>query len=186
MHLVSCGSRPLLKSFPIIALAALAGCESQQANPAPCPQALILTEASRLIEFDGPEALENIAYSGEIASARASCRYFEDEPIVASLDIDFAFGAGPKAEATRREFQYFVAVTRKDVAVIEKQVFPVKVRFKRGEDRADVREEIAEIVIPRATERVSGSNFEIIVGLELTEDQLAWNRSGASLKFPEL
>ena len=39
-------------------------------------------------------------------------------------------------------------------------------------------ETIPGIVIPRANETISGSNFEIFVGFDLTPAQLAYNRSG--------
>ena len=59
-----------------------------------------------------------------------------------------------------------------------RKVFPIEVTFRPGEDRIYLQEEIDEITIPRATEETAGDNFEIIVGFELTPEQLAWNRTG--------
>jgi len=39
-------------------------------------------------------------------------------------------------------------------------------------------EKVEGIVIPRATPTVSGTNFEVIVGFDLTAEELAYNRSG--------
>jgi len=39
-------------------------------------------------------------------------------------------------------------------------------------------ESLNRITIPRATETTSGTNFEIIVGFDLTPEQIAWNRAG--------
>jgi hypothetical protein len=44
-------------------------------------------------------------------------------------------------------------------------------------------EEIDRIVIPRATADTSGENFEILVGLELTPEQLAFNRAGKRFRL---
>ena len=46
--------------------------------------------------------------------------------------------------------------------------------------------DIDEIVIPRANDNVSGVNFEIIIGFSVTPEQAIFNRSGKSLKFPNL
>ena len=69
-------------------------------------------------------------------------------------------------------------MTRRDIGVIEKQTFPIRVRFRQGEDRVFLTEEVEAISIPRATPTTSGTNFEILVGFELTDEQIAYNRSG--------
>ena len=81
---------------------------------------------------------------------------------------------------------YFVAVTRTNRDLIAKQEFTVPVKFRRGQDVVTITESINDILIPRANETISGINFEIIVGLAVTRDQVIFNRSGESLKFPGL
>ncbi len=175
------------------AASALAGCAgsdkaraAREANPAPCPNILILKDASRFIEFDGEESVENIAYSGEMVDVASTCRYYADEPIEAGITIDLAFGRGPKGGEDEKRFTYFVAVTRKDTEVIAKKEFQVPVKFGDGESIKVEQIDIDEVVIPRASETVSGLNFEIIVGFSVTPEQAIFNRSGKSLKFPEL
>jgi hypothetical protein len=41
-----------------------------------------------------------------------------------------------------------------------------------------VRQEVKTITIPRANPDTSGVNFEILVGFDLTPEQLAFNRDG--------
>ncbi|MEL7488715.1 MAG: hypothetical protein AAGJ87_16055, partial [Pseudomonadota bacterium] len=43
------------------------------------------------------QTLENVAYTAEVTNVTLNCRYFADRPIDASVEIDFAFGRGPKA-----------------------------------------------------------------------------------------
>jgi hypothetical protein len=69
-------------------------------------------------------------------------------------------------------------VTRRGRAPIAKEYFDVDVRFPRGESVVTRTEEIETIVIPRANGDVSGENFEILVGFELTPEQLQFNRDG--------
>ena len=51
-------------------------------------------------------------------------------------------------------------------------------RFAPDQDRVFLTETIDAISIPRANEGTSGVNFEILVGFELTPEQIAFNRSG--------
>ena len=68
-------------------------------------------------------------------------------------------------------------------APIEKVYFDVDVRFPRGEQVVTQRERIDQIVIPRANEEISGENFEILVGFELTPEQLQFNRDGRRFRI---
>ena len=169
----------------------MAGCATEntkaarERNPAPCPNIITLAEAARAIDFDGDEALENVAWTAEVENVSLACRYFADEPIDASVEIDFAFGRGPKSDATERTYTYFVAVTRTNREVIAKESFTIDVNFKNDAIKR-VKEKINKITIPRATEAVAGGNFEVVVGLAVTPGQAIYNRSGKSLKFPDL
>lgn len=158
---------------------------ARERNPAPCPNVVVLSEAARIIDFSGEERIEDVAYTGEIAKVDLQCRYYGDKPIDATVKIDFAFGKGPKATDDKRTYTYFVAVTRKDLEVIEKAEFQIPVKF--GSDTiARMRDKIDKIVIPRASDKTSGTNFEVVVGFAVTPKQAIFNRSGASLKYPDL
>ncbi|MEL6359602.1 MAG: hypothetical protein AAFR21_00850 [Pseudomonadota bacterium] len=160
---------------------------SQERNPAPCPNIVVLNDAARLVDFATDEkTIENVAWSAEIEDVSIGCRYYSDKPIEASVEVDLAFGRGPAADGIEREYQYFVAVTRTDSEVIAKETFTVPVKFDPDKNVYRLEDEIDEIVIPRKGEETSGLNFEIVVGLVVTADQLRFNRSGESLKFPEL
>jgi len=171
-------------------LLALVGCQSTQdilsigeaseANPGPCPRAFAIYDAARLVEIrgDGTEKFANVGFTGEIDRVRSLCRYFADRPIVGDLTIDFALGRGPAATEQTMNYNYFVAVTRKNIGVIEKEVFPLTVTFPAGQDRVSVREEISRIEIPRLNDTTSGENFEIIVGFVVTPQQRAFNADG--------
>lgn len=171
-------------------LLALAGCRSTQdllaigdaaeANPGPCPRAFAVYDASRIVEIggDGVERFDNVGFTGEIDRVRSLCRYFADRPIIGDLTVDFSLGRGPAAAGETKTYNYFVAVTRKNIEVIEKAVFPLTVTFPAGQDRVSVREEIDRIQIPRANDTTSGENFEIIVGFVVTPEQRAFNADG--------
>lgn len=177
----------------ISTLALLAGCgtvenirTADEQNVGLCPNVFALEDASRLVDFAGEPTLENVAWSAEITDVRSTCRYVRDRPIKASVEIDMSVGKGPAAESDVRDIQFFVAVTRTNRAVIAKQVFTKQVRVRGDIASIDLTEEINNVLIPRKDESISGTNFEIAIGFALTRDQILFNRSDVSLKFPEL
>lgn len=154
-------------------------------NVGPCPLMGVLYDSSRIVDFAAPnqERYANIEFTGEMQGVRGLCRYVDDDPITMSLDIDMAFGRGPAATSDRQTYRYWVAVTRRGVAPIEKAYFDVDVRFPRDEVVVTHRETIDRIVIPRATPDLSGENFEILIGFELTPEQLQFNRDGRRFRI---
>ena len=148
-------------------------------NQGPCPAVGSVYEAQRIVEFASEgEQYTNIAYTGEITGVKLYCRYIDDNPIEAQIDVDFAFGRGQAAVSDTHEYEFFVAVTRTNRAVIDKEIFPVRVKFPKGEDVTTQRETIGRIVIPRADSSISGANFEVLIGFDLTPEQLAFNEAG--------
>jgi hypothetical protein len=140
---------------------------------------------ARVVDFAAPnqERYANIEYTGEMQGIQGLCRYVDADPITMSIDINMAFGRGPAATSDRQTYRYWVAVTRRGVAPIEKAYFDVDVRFPRDEVVVTHTERIERIVIPRATPDLSGENFEILVGFELTPEQLQFNRDGRRFRI---
>ncbi|MHA6288982.1 hypothetical protein [Maricaulis sp. CAU 1757] len=177
-----------MRNLAVVAALAglLSGCQTvsdvvsrPEANIGPCPSALSLYDAHRIVEMHGEEvAYENVGFTGEILAVRSLCSYYGERPIIANLELDMGFGRGPAARGSEHTYEFFVAVTRRDIGVIEKQTFPVTVRFPAGQDRVYRTETIDAISIPRANPDTSGVNFEILAGFELTPEQIAFNRSG--------
>jgi len=175
-------------SGALVAFMALAGCSSTkeilaigdaaEANPGPCPRAFAIYDAARIVEIKGAESFANVGFTGEIGKIRSLCRYYGERPIEADLEIDMDFGRGPAASGEEAVYEYFVAVTRKNVAIIHKETFPISVRFPAGKDRVSRTEKLNDIIIPRANENTSGINFEIVVGFEVTPEQRAFNADG--------
>ncbi len=149
-------------------------------NVGPCPLMGVLYESSRLVKFAEPnvERYANIEYTGEFRGIRGLCRYVESNPIRMAVEIDMAFGRGPAATSDRQHYRYWVAVARRGLAPIQKQYFDVNVEFPHGQNLVTTTERIGYIMIPRAQADTSGENFEILVGFDLTPEELAFNRAG--------
>ncbi len=50
--------------------------------------------------------------------------------------------------------------------------------FPQGVDRVYVNQTLQTITIPRADEKVSGGNFEVLIGFDVTPEMAAFNRDG--------
>lgn len=151
----------------------------QLRNGGPCPFVKSLYDAARYIEFkDDREASASVTYSGEIQGVSAGCSYKDDNPIDVTMEVLFELGKGPQAQGRQKTYRYWVAVTDRNRAVIAKETFSLPVTFPEGQDRVYVTEKIGSITIPRAGIGVSGANFEVLVGFEVTPQMAAFNRDG--------
>jgi hypothetical protein len=159
-------------------LARTLGSESNTPNVGPCPAVRVLYDSQRFVDLAGPERFENVGYTGEIQNVQSSCRYIGSDPITVALVANMAFGKGPKAAPAGRDVVYWVAVTRKDVAPIARERYTMRVVVPEGQDRVRLSSPTIEVVIPRANAGVSGANFEVLVGFELSPEQLEFNRNG--------
>jgi hypothetical protein len=157
----------------------------QRPNVGACPLMGVLYDNSRLVQFAQPNAQRyaNIAYTGEMEGVHGLCRYVDADPITMNMDINMEFGRGPAASSDHRSYRYWVAVTRRGRAPIAKQYFDVDVAFPRNQQVVSRVEHISRIVIPRANADISGENFEILVGFELTPEQLQFNRDGRRFRI---
>lgn len=150
------------------------------ANAGPCPFVKVLYDASRYIDFkDGRQGSANVVFSGELEGVSATCAYKAGEPITVRLMPTFSFGRGPQATTPTREFRYWVAVTNRDESVLNKQWMIVTPTFPAGKDRVVATGETTQITIPRKDDTVSGANFEVLVGFEVTPQMADFNRQGS-------
>ncbi len=164
-------------------LANALGAKNDLPNSGPCPSVKVLYDASRFVEISGDLKFDNVGFTGEIQNVISNCRYVESDPIEVALSIDMALGKGPKAVGERKLVKYWIAVTRKDVAPISKKDFTGEVFFPKDSDRMRLQTPEVTIEIPRANKDISGTNFEVLVGFDLSEEQLKFNRDGVRFKI---
>ncbi|WP_298324944.1 Tat pathway signal sequence domain protein [Asticcacaulis sp.] len=152
----------------------------------PCPYVKVLYEAARYHEFaENKEASSDATWTGQINGVASDCAYKGDEPIEIAMIIGFSLGKGPKAPADTNTYRYWVAVTDRDKAVLAKEYFDLPVRFN-GQQTVDVATRVENIVIPRAGSTVAGSNFEVLVGFDVTPQMVDFNRQGKRFRFAKV
>jgi hypothetical protein len=151
----------------------------QLRNAGPCPYVKVLYDAARYVELkDNKATTANVGYTGEIENLASACEYKGDQPIRVQARVLFSLGRGARADGDRKTYRYWVAVTDRNRAVLDKEYFDLPVIFPPGQDRVDKTEDILGITIPRADLKVSGANFEVLIGFDVTPQMAEFNRNG--------
>ncbi len=150
----------------------------------PCPYVKVLYDAARYHEFkDNKESAASAIWTGEIEGVSSDCAYKGSDPIHVGMNIGFSLGRGPQADGVTKVYHYWVAVTERDKTVLAKQEFDLPVTFKPGEDTVHVNTQIGKILIPRGDLTVSGSNFEVLIGFDVTPEMAEFNREGKHFRY---
>lgn len=170
-----------------------------------CPYVKVLYEAARYHEINPADlpadpnwhedptkfrevwltARNTAKWTGQINGIASDCAYRGDAPIEVAMIIGFSLGRGPKADDGQHTYRYWVAVTDRDNTVIAKEYFDLPVNFN-GQQKVDVATRVENIVIPRADSSIQGSNFEILVGFDVTPEMVVANRSGTRLRMQKV
>ncbi len=142
--------------------------------PPPCPRAVVGEGAGRLTRFDGSgKDPTNVLFEAEIADLVGSCIY-DDTEISVEMQIQIVAGRGPAATEDDAKVNYFVAVTRMDKTILAREAFDAVIELQGNQTRNEIIEEIEQIIpIP---EGYSGGNLVIVVGFEMTPEELEFNR----------
>jgi hypothetical protein len=149
------------------------------ANAGPCPFVKTLYDAGRYVEFkENREASSSVGYSGEIEGISAACAYKGGEPIRVDMKVTFSLGKGPQATGATKDYTYWVAVTTRNKDVLAKEYFTLRANFPQGKQTVVMTDHIAGVMIPRADDKVSGANFEVLVGFDVTPQMAEFNRDG--------
>jgi hypothetical protein len=153
----------------------------RRAAAGPCPYVKILYDAARYVELVGDRpAASAVGFTGEIEGLTSDCSYQNDEPIVVQTRVLFNLGRGPQAQGDARTYRYWIAVTERNRAVLDKVYFDLPVNFEGAQTATTTAEQT--IVIPRAEATTSGDNFEILVGFDVTPAMAEFNRSGSRFR----
>jgi len=164
-------SVPLLAAVAAVVL--LSACNR---TPPACPRATILGDGASVTKFrDGSgRDLTDVVARAEIVDASVECDYNRNGVDVA-MQIAIAATRGPADRARMADFDYFVAVADAQRNILAKEVFRVRVAFPETQNRVGTIERI-EPHIPLKN-RAEGVSYQIVVGFQLTPEELEWNRT---------
>jgi hypothetical protein len=150
----------------------------------PCPYVKVLYDAARYHQFKNDVQTTAAAmWTGEINGIQSECAYTGTDPIQVGMDVSFSLGRGPQAEGQTNVYHYWVAVTERDKTVLAKQEFELPVTFAEGQQKIDVNTRLEGIYIPRKDITISGSNFEVLIGFDMTPKMAEFNREGKHFRY---
>ncbi len=143
--------------------------------PKPCPTVGVLDGADRVTLFSGRgKDLTDVVIRAEIRKSVIKCEYDTDEKQI-SFDVAFDGTAdlGPAATSRDMTIPGFIAVTRHGY-MVSKQPLDIPLSFEGSARTIKFLKTIDATKIPYGGE-LDGSAYEIIVGFQLTKDQLDYN-----------
>lgn len=152
----------------------LSGCSSKPA--AACPRGVIPADAATITRFrDGPgRDLIDVVNEGEIQNILVQCKY-DKKVIDVDLQVAIAASRGPADRTGAADFEYFVAVVDPNEKILTKQPFKVHFAFTDNRNHLGMVDQLVpKIPVP---DPMKGPQYQIVVGFQLTPDELAWNRS---------
>jgi hypothetical protein len=139
-----------------------------------CPLSTMAPDTNLLAVFrPGTEPrLENVLYGVEIASFDSKCERV-DKGLMVKSKIVFKLASNDKS-LRNGSFSYFVSVVDGEQNILTKQVYAYPFEF---DPRYRTLERTEDLVEDLPLRNVStGGSYAILVGLQLTPEQLAFNR----------
>ena len=166
-------ARFVIPLLPVVAAVALLSACNR--TPPACPRASIISDGATVTKFrEGTgRDLTDVVAQGEIVDVAVECDY-DRRGVDVALQVAIAAQRGPADRTRVAEFDYFVAVADSQRNILAKEVFRVRFQFQ-NQARTGTIEEI-EPRIPLKS-RADGVEYQIIVGFQLTPDEIDWNRT---------
>lgn len=170
------GPSRLLNRLPLglVGLALLAGCASEP-ETRPCPRAVVLNDAARQVKFNGQgRDLTDVLFEAEITTGNLVCEY-DENVLDVDLEVNVVASRGPANTDRLANITYFIAVSQTDQTVLAREEFDITIPFPGNRTRVSGMEEIGQVItLPQG---MDGGDYVIYVGLELTRDEIEYNRA---------
>jgi hypothetical protein len=163
------------------AAAALLGACAPDRTVPPCPDVRVDSATANVTQFrEGPgRDVGDIVYQAEIVSYEGSCTQDltnDEGEAEVEMEVEFALATGAAAAKGDVPLYYFVAIPQLFPDPAAKQVFEVRRESPGGASKADRWTERVNLTLPVTKARPSAA-YDIYVGFQLTDEQLAFNRT---------
>jgi hypothetical protein len=139
-----------------------------------CPPVAIVADTAKLVKFrPGPgRDLTDVEFEAELSDFRGQCDYDKKG---ANIDVTVAFtvSRGPAMQGRQAQFDYFVAIPRYRPAEAGKRIFTVAATFDTPAQRGVLTDEVR---LQLSIKPEEAESYEIYLGLQLSPDELEFNR----------
>ena len=143
----------------------------------PCPGVGILGGTENLTSFSGAgNDITDIALTAELERVVSRCEYDIDDGIIyVDLAVRGIAEIGPAATSREVTVPMFIALTEINSRVLRKDTFLLPLTFEGNQRTTSFIHTIEETKVPYVA-RIDGSAYEILVGFQLTPEELAYNK----------
>ncbi|PKU23751.1 hypothetical protein [Telmatospirillum siberiense] len=160
-------------------LLALSACKAfDKEEPPLCPRVSALADSVTLTKFKpGPgRDLTDVELKAEMTSYHGSCHYdAEAKQMHVLLEVGIDAERRPGLAGRTAQVAYYIAVPTFYPDPKAKQILPVTLQFADDSNRLHYTDSEVDIAIPMANFK-DLTKYEVFVGLQLTPDELAFNR----------
>lgn len=137
-----------------------------------CPQVAIVRELATIRDYgnETPDPSQLVA-AARMENIYGDCAY-EDEGIDIDFGLNFLAAKGPRLGGDHAGFSYFVAVLDPEQNILNKDRMTIDFRFSEDK-KFPTKEERLHIFIPLDKEgQKTGPNYQVLMGFQLTPEQL--------------
>jgi hypothetical protein len=166
----------------LLTIALLVGGCSSNKKAEVCPRVAALSEAGSLTRFaPGPgRDILDVDFQGEVTDLVAQCDFADAKGarlVAVQLAPVFTLSRGAANTNRKADFTYFVSVVRNE-AILSKQLFEVASTFAGNRSRIVVKDDDPPVMIDIPLPyRAAENEYEILVGFQLTAEELQWNQA---------
>lgn len=161
-----------------IATASLAGCGGAPVTttfPPACPHAGILADAADITRYrPGGRDLTDLVLDGRITSVSGDCTREDRRTLIVTARATLQLTRGPAARGPIEPVPVFVAVSENG-RLLDRQAYNVVPSFPGNSDTLTATTDDVTLKLPISPEK-PGSAYDLVVGFQLTPDELAINR----------
>lgn len=163
-------------------MSGLAGCSGGDVNafPPACPRASIVGDAADLTRYrsdsagQGGQDLTDMVFDARITGVSGKCVRGDPGTLDVTATVGMELMRGPAMRGRAEDVPFFVAVSEGE-RILDKQVYRIHAEFPANTDRVRITSENVNVALP--VERAkSGAAYDLLVGFQLTPDELAFNR----------
>jgi hypothetical protein len=167
------------RAAALVVPAVLAGCSGMSSNtfPPSCPRAGILADAADITRYRPGAAgqdLTDMVLDGRITGVSGSCARDGSRQLDVTVSASITLVRGPAARSGMEDVPLFVAVSDEG-QLIDKQVYRIVPGFAPNADTLRLTSDPVTIHLPVSRSK-TGSGYNVVVGFQLTPDELAINR----------
>ena len=148
-----------------------------------CPRVEVVDDLRTATDFAdaGNMSATNLVSKADIARVESACAY-DENTVTVDLSLTFAGTLGPQADTTGSKktfmtYPFFVAVTSPSGDILAKEVFSANLTYDPGQTAQTYFDKMRQVIPVESQNR--GSRHKILVGFQLSPDQLAYNRENA-------